>query len=147
VHFDPGFGSSLGWPATAQIGGLHTSLVSCFRAPGRVALSALWHLVSWFLGGVEVCLVLHFFGHDVGLVSGLVIESLGQAAKSAAFAIPGAVGVQAGGYVVVGRLLGIPSETAIALSLIKRLREILLGVPGLFLWHRSELTSGDHAVA
>jgi putative membrane protein len=142
-----GFGSSLGWPATAQIGGLHMSLLSSFRAPGRVALSALWHLLSWFLGGAEVCLVLHFFGQDIGLVYGLVIESLGQAAKSAGFAIPGAVGVQEGGYVVVGRLLGIPPEIAIALSLIKRLREILLGVPGLFLWHRSERTSGDHAVA
>jgi putative membrane protein len=131
-------GRSLGWPATAQIGGLHAALVGCFRSPGRVAGSALWHLASWLLGGVEVCLVLHFFGHDIGLGSGMSIESLGQAAKAVGFAVPGAIGVQEGGYVLVCGLLGIAPEVAIALSLVKRLREVVLGLPGLIVWHRTE---------
>lgn len=140
-------GRSLGWPATAQIAGLHAALLGCFRSPGRVAAAALWHLVSWALGGIEVCLVLHFFGHDIGLGPGMIIESLGQAAKAAGFAIPGAIGVQEGGYVLVCRLLGISPEIAIALSLVKRLREVVLGVPGLVLWQRIESARGDHAVA
>jgi putative membrane protein len=140
-------GRSLGWPATGQVGGLHEALVGCFRSPGRVAAAATWHLVSWLLGGVEVCLVLHFFGHDIGLGPGMIIESLGQAAKAAGFAVPGAIGVQEGGYVVVCRLLGISPEIAIALSLVKRLREVALGIPGLILWHRTEGASGDRAVA
>ena len=140
-------GRSLGWPATAQIDGLHAALVGCFRATARVAASASWHLLSWLLGGVEVCLVLHFFGHDIGLGTGIIIESLGQAAKAVGFAVPGAIGVQEGGYVVVCRLLGIAPEVAIALSLVKRLREVLLGVPGLVLWHRIEAANGDRAVA
>jgi putative membrane protein len=140
-------GRSLGWPATAQIGGLHAALVGCFRSPGRVAVSASWHLLSWLLGGIEVCLVLHFFGHDIGLGPGMIIESLGQAAKAVGFAVPGAIGVQEGGYVVVCRLLGITPEIAIALSLVKRLREVVLGIPGLILWHRIEATRDDRAVA
>jgi uncharacterized membrane protein YbhN (UPF0104 family) len=140
-------GRSLGWPATAQIDGLHAALVGCFRSPGRVAASASWHLLSWLLGGIEVWLVMHFFGHDVGLGPGMIIESLGQAAKAVGFAVPGAIGVQEGGYVVVCRLLGIAPEVAIALSLVKRLREVLLGIPGLILWHRIEAASGDRAVA
>ena len=131
-------GKSLGWPATAQISGLHAALIRCFRAPGAVSASALWHLASWVLGGAEVCVALHFFGHHTSFASGLIIESLGQASKSAGFAIPGALGVQEGGYVVVCRLLGIPAETALALSLIKRLREVVLGIPALLLWHRAE---------
>jgi putative membrane protein len=137
-------GRSLGWPATAQIGGLHAALVGCFRSPGRVAGSALWHLASWLLGGVEVCLVLHFCGHDVGPGAGMIIESLGQAAKAIGFAVPGAIGVQEGGYVVVCGLLGIAPEVAIALSLVKRLREIVLGLPGLVVWHRTE-SNESHA--
>jgi putative membrane protein len=131
-------GRSLGWPATAASGGLHAALVSCYRSPGRVARSALWHLASWLLGGVEVCLVLHFCGHEVELGTGMIIESLGQAAKAAGFAVPGAIGVQEGGLVVVCGLLGIAPEVALALSLVKRLREVVLGLPGLVVWHRTE---------
>ena len=95
-------------------------------------------MVSWLLGGVEVCLALHFLGHDVGLVPGLVIESLGQALKAVGFAVPGALGVQEGGYIVICQVFGLSPEMAIALSLMKRLREVGLGVPGLFAWHRAE---------
>jgi putative membrane protein len=129
-------GKSFGWPATAQIGGVHVALTASLRSPGAVSASAFWHLASWILGGVEVCLALHYFGHDTSFASGLIIESLGQAAKSVGFAIPGALGVQEGGYVVVCALLGIPAQTALALSLIKRLREVVLGIPALLLWHR-----------
>lgn len=61
-------------------------------------------------------------------------ESLGQAVRAAAFAVPGALGVQEGGYVVLGGALGIPPDTCLALSLAKRAREILLGLPGLLAW-------------
>jgi putative membrane protein len=131
-------GRSFGWPATAELDGLHEALVGCFRAPARVAVASVWHLVSWLSGGLEVCLILHFFGLDVGLADGLIIESLGQALKAVGFAVPGALGVQEGGYVVVCRLLNIPPETALAVSLIKRVREAVLGIPGLVLWHRAE---------
>ena len=140
-------GRSLGWPATGQVGGLHEALLGCYRSPGRIFAATVWHLLSWLLGGIEVCLVLHFFGHDIGIGPGLIIESLGQAAKAVGFAIPGAIGVQEGGYVVVCRLLGISPEIAIALSLVKRLREVVLGVPGLIVWHRSAGASSDRAVA
>jgi Lysylphosphatidylglycerol synthase TM region len=39
-----GLGRSFGWPATAEIGGLHAALTGCFRAPVAVTLAALWHL-------------------------------------------------------------------------------------------------------
>jgi putative membrane protein len=142
-----GLGRSFGWPATAEIGGLHAALTGCFRAPVGVTLAALWHLISWLLGGIEVCLVLHFFGVDIGIGAGLIIESLGQALKAVGFAVPGAIGVQEGGYVVVCRLLGITPETAIALSLMKRVREVVLGVPGLILWHRTEARATAEPVA
>jgi putative membrane protein len=131
-------GRSFGWSATVNVTGLHDALIGCYRSPGRVAWAALWQMLSWLLGGVEVCLALHFLGHDVGIVPGLIIESLGQALKAAGFAVPGALGVQEGGYIVICQVFGLSPEMAIALSLMKRLREVGLGVPGLLAWYRAE---------
>ncbi|WP_428491246.1 lysylphosphatidylglycerol synthase domain-containing protein [Rhodopila sp.] len=131
-------GRALGWAGTANVEGLHDALIACYRSPGRVAQAALWHMISWLLGGVEVCLALHFLGHDVGIVPGLIIESLGQALKAAGFAVPGALGIQEGGYIIIGQLFGLSPEMAIALSLMKRLREVALGVPALLAWPHAE---------
>jgi putative membrane protein len=131
-------GRALGWRGTANVDGLHAALLSCYRAPRRVAGAALFHMIGWLLGGIEVCLALHFLGHDVGIVPGLVIESLGQALKSVGFAVPGALGVQEGGYILVCHAFGLAPELAIALSLMKRLREVVLGVPSLLAWQRME---------
>jgi putative membrane protein len=131
-------GQSFGWTATANVSGLHDALIGCYRSPVRLAWAALWQMVSWLLGGVEVCLALHFLGHDVGIVPGLIIESLGQALKAVGFAVPGALGVQEGGFIVVCQVFNLSPGVAIALSLMKRLREVGLGVPGLLAWHRLE---------
>jgi uncharacterized membrane protein YbhN (UPF0104 family) len=68
----------------------------------------------------------------------MLLESLGQAIRGAAFAIPGALGVQEGGYLLLAPLAGLSPETALALSLAKRARELLLGVPGLLYLHLAE---------
>ncbi len=127
-------GRAVGWAGTAEVEGLHQALLSCYRRPGRVLLATCWHSISWLLGGVEICLALHFLGHDTSLANGTVIESLGQALKAAGFAVPGALGVQEGGYIVICQAFNLSPEIAIALSLIKRLREVVLGVPGLVTW-------------
>jgi len=140
-------GRSMGWSGTAKVEGLHNALIDCYRAPRRLALAAMCHMISWLLGGIEVCLALHFLGHDVGFGSGLIIESLGQATKAAGFAVPGALGIQEGGYIVICRALGLSPEVAIALSLIKRLRESVLGVPGLIFWQYTEARGSNPPVA
>jgi hypothetical protein len=61
----------------------------------------------------------------------LLLESLGQAIRGAGFAIPGALGIQEGGYLLLAPLAGMPPSAALALSLAKRTRELLLGLPGL----------------
>ena len=127
-------GRALGWAGTAKVEGLHQALLACYRRPRPVLLSLCWHSISWLLGGVEVCLALHFLGHDISLGDGMVIESLGQALKAAGFAVPGALGVQEGGYIVICQAFNLSPEVAIALSLMKRLREVGLGVPGLVTW-------------
>jgi len=105
----------------------------------RALLGALaWHLAAWVVGTGEVWLALRFLGHPVDLSTALLVESLGQAMRAAAFAIPGALGVQEGGYVLLGQMLGIDPDTALALSLSKRVRELSLGIPGLVAWQIEE---------
>lgn len=103
-----------------------------------VAIACLWRLFGWFLGAGEVWLTLSFVGHPVTVVDALILESVGQAIRAAAFAIPGALGVQEGGFIVLGGMLGLSPEIALAVSLMKRVRELALGVPGLIAWQLAE---------
>ena len=127
-----------GWAALDEVLGLDDAVRALYRNPARMAWAGTWHSISWLLGGVEVCLALHLLGTDVGLAEGVVIEALGQALKAAGFAIPGALGVAEGAYVVVCHLFGLAPDLAIALSLLKRLREVGLGIPALAAWQVRE---------
>jgi len=68
------------------------------------------------------------------LVNAVILQSMALTLRSVAFPVPGGLGVQEGGYVLVGNLLGIPGESAFALSLIVRVRELAFGIPGLIGW-------------
>jgi uncharacterized membrane protein YbhN (UPF0104 family) len=61
-----------------------------------------------------------------------------MAARSAGFMIPGALGVQEAALLVVGGLVGLPVETAMIIAVVKRLRDIVIGVPGLLVWQWTE---------
>jgi uncharacterized membrane protein YbhN (UPF0104 family) len=64
----------------------------------------------------------------------IALESVTQAVKSLIFVAPAGLGVQEASLLEVGQLLGLGSDVAIALSLAKRMREILFGIPALVLW-------------
>jgi hypothetical protein len=74
----------------------------------------------------------------LSLAAVLVLESLSYALRSAAFFVPAAAGVQEGGYVLLGGLFGLGPDVALALSLLKRGRELILGMLGLLLWQAAE---------
>jgi len=95
-------------------------------------------LVGWLVGTGEVWLALRFLGHPVAWTDALLLESAGQAIRGAAFAIPGAIGAQEGGFLLLAPLVGLSPDVALALSLAKRAREIALGVPGIAYLHWSE---------
>ena len=85
-------------------------------------------------GSVEVWVALHFMGHPISFAEAIVIESLSQAIRGAAFAVPGGLGVQEGGFVAVCAVFGIPPGPAVALSLVKRVSDLAIGIPGLLAW-------------
>lgn len=89
------------------------------------------HIVGWLIGTAEVWIALRFMGVPVTINEALVIESLMQAVRGAAFAIPGAFGAQEAGLILLCGLFQIPPDQALALSLIKRAADLVVGVPGL----------------
>ena len=103
-----------------------------------VAMCCAWTIISLLGGSGEIWIALHALGLPATLVNALILQSMALMIRSAAFAVPGGLGVQEGGYLVVGNLLGIPGDAAFALSLIARMRELALGIPGLVVWQMIE---------
>jgi putative membrane protein len=121
-----------------QVRGLHAELMRLQSDKGALAKAFSIHLFTWIIGTGEVWLALTAMGVAITPTEALVIESLGMAARSAGFVVPGALGVQEGGFILVCGLFGIEADTAIALSMVKRLRELAVGLPGLMSWQVSE---------
>jgi putative membrane protein len=121
----------------SQAGAIDQAVQLTYGRAGPVAASFLWSSVGWLVGTGEVFLILQLIHHPVGWIDALLLESLGQAIRGAAFAVPGALGVQEGGYLLLAPLAGLPPDAALALSLAKRARELLLGLPGLLYLHLS----------
>ncbi len=94
----------------------------------------LIHALAWTTGTLEVWLTLYFMHWPVPLEQAIVLESLGASISSAAFFIPGSWGVQEGGYILIGQMLGVPAHLALSLSLVKRIPDLALGAPGLVAW-------------
>ncbi len=118
---------------------IDTEVIRLYSERRALAASGLWHIISWFLGVGEVWFALRLLGHPVDFGTALLFESLGQAIRTGAFAVPGALGIQEGGYILVGGALGIEPSISLALSLSRRVRELLLGLPGMASWQTSTI--------
>ncbi len=118
---------------------IDSEILQLYSRRRALIASGCWHMLGWFLGIAEVWVGLYLLGHPVDIQTALLFESLGQTIRTGAFAVPGALGIQEGGYVLVGTALGIEPGIALALSLARRVRELLLGLPGLAVWQASAI--------
>jgi glycosyltransferase 2 family protein len=125
------------WPA-AGAAALHGAIDEVYRRPARLWASFALHLACWIASAAEIWLALRFAGVPLGFGVVLVIESLLYAARSVAFAVPNAVGVQEGAYILLGASFGLSPEMALALSLLKRARDLVIGLPALGAWELIE---------
>lgn len=121
------------------LAGLHLELMRLHRNHAAILRAITLHLLGWLLGAAEAWVAFAAMGQPSGALPVLVIESLGMAARNAGFAVPGALGVQEGGFVLAAGLFGIPPEAAIAMSMVKRVRELAVGLPGLLAWQWAEV--------
>jgi putative membrane protein len=133
------FAGKRDWSAVmSQADAIDSAVQDAYGRTGRVAASFLLSLIGWLIGTAEVYIILLLLQVPPTWTEALLLESLGQAIRAAGFAIPGSLGVQEGGFLLLAPLAGLRPETALALSLAKRAREVLLGLPGLLYLHLSE---------
>jgi putative membrane protein len=117
---------------------LDRSVRVVYRRPLRLLRCTAWQFVSYIVAAGEVWLALYFLGHPVSPGEAILIDALTHAVSSAAFVVPAAIGVQEGGFMVIGALLGLSPEIALALALARRARDLILFLPGLLAWQIAE---------
>jgi putative membrane protein len=133
-------GALVGLDAGADRGAaLDREIRAALRRLSSLLTAGVLQLAALMSASLEIWFVLRLFGHPIDLISAVVLESATQAVRHAAFFIPGGLGAQEAGFVLFGQLFGIDPELALAVSLAKRLREILCGLPALLSWQWAEL--------
>jgi len=123
------------WQSLVQSGEtLDRTIRTLYARRRAVVMCCVWTIISLIGGSGEIWIALYALDLRATFVNALILQSMVLTIRSAAFAVPGGLGVQEGGYLFVGNLLGIPGDAAFALSLIARVRELALGIPGLISW-------------
>jgi uncharacterized membrane protein YbhN (UPF0104 family) len=113
---------------------LDRELRACLRRGWSLLFAGGLQFVGLISGSFEIWFVLRLFGHPIDVTAALVLESMVQAMRHVAFAVPAGLGVQEAGLVLFGHAFGVSSELALAVSLAKRIREVLCGLPPLLSW-------------
>ena len=117
---------------------LDAAIRDLYRRPGTIVASTVLRLAKRALMGGEVWLIAWLLGYPIGPGEAVMLNSLAVALRSAAFVVPGGVGVQEGGYIMVGAVIGMPPDVMLAISLATRLGELIEGLPGLVAWQVAE---------
>ncbi len=117
---------------------LDLEIRSQYSRPLRLMVACAWQFLGFVVGSFETWLALRLLGYPISIWDAIAIEAVTQALRHIIFVVPAGLGVQEGGLVLFGNMIGLPAEASVALSLVKRMREIGFGVPALISWQWAE---------
>jgi putative membrane protein len=117
---------------------LDTEIRRVFGRTRELLAALAWQLAGILLGSVETWFALRLLGNPVDPWVAVTLESLTTTLRNFVFFVPAGLGVQEVGLVLFGQLVGVDPQIAVALSLAKRLRELVFGLPALLSWQWSE---------
>lgn len=124
--------------AGEEIAAIEVELARFEDRPAALLPSFLVNLAAWLMAAATSWIALAFLGAPTPLLSVVALEALISIVRSGAFLIPGAIGAQELGYAALAPLVGLPPDTALALSLVKRARDLAIGLPALLIWQVGE---------
>ena len=125
---------------------LDADLRACLARLRTLGVAGALQFVALVSASFEIWWALQLFDHPISGAAAVMLEGLTQALRHLAFIVPAGLGVQEGALVLFGHTLGISTELALAVSAVKRMREVLCGVPPLLWWQWLESRNlGDHA--
>jgi putative membrane protein len=109
-----------------------------YDRPARIMLAVLIRCCTRGLMAVEIWVAAWLMEHPIPADNAAMFIGVVGTLRAFTFVIPGGWGLQEGAYVLLGQLVGVPADIALALSLASRAREIMLGVPALLTWQVAE---------
>ncbi len=125
--------------ANERVAVLQAELGLIYGHTPRLVIGFLLHLVGWIGTGAAGWIAYRALGASLSFTDALAIEALLSAVAAMAFLVPVNAGVQEAGYAGLGALFGVAPELSIAVSLVRRARDVIVGVPILLLWQFVEL--------
>jgi putative membrane protein len=126
------------FPQTGQGVSFRAAIEDLYDSRSGLAASAALHLLAWVGAGGGTYIAFRLVGGNIGVLNAIALEALLCTLRSIAAPVPAAIGVQEWGYAMLAPLFGLPAEMGLAVSLLKRAREIVLGVPALLYWQSIE---------
>ncbi|MFQ5764576.1 MAG: lysylphosphatidylglycerol synthase domain-containing protein [Rhodospirillales bacterium] len=117
---------------------MERSIREVYGGIGRLAASSALRLAGQVLLALEVVLAGYLMGVPIGVLEAVILKGIVTAIRGMAFAVPAGLGIQEGGYMAIGALIGQPPDLMIAVSLATRVREIVPSIPFLLLWQTTE---------
>jgi putative membrane protein len=133
-HFEPLIARHFSHALPGKIESVTAALARIHAERGRLVVATLLHFLEWLATGAEAWLALRLMNVPISFAAATGLEGLLYAVRSVAFMVPLAAGVQEGGYLLVGAAFGLSPDQALALSLLKRGRDLALGVLPLLGW-------------
>lgn len=109
--------------------------------PGAFAASVAWHFAAQVVGTAQLFYVLRALGTPASVLTCLAIEALALLVDSAFFFVPGRVGVQEGGRVLVFTSVGLAAATGLAVAVVVRLNQLTVAAIGLAAFGYFSLTN------
>jgi uncharacterized membrane protein YbhN (UPF0104 family) len=117
---------------------LDAAIRDTYRRPRDVAAAVAILIAAQILLASEVVLAGSLMGHPIGIIEAILLKGIVTAIRGISFAVPAGLGVQEIGYIGLGKLLGLPEELMLAVSMATRIREVVPSIPFLIAWHRME---------
>lgn len=109
-----------------------------YSRKGAILGAVFLHFCAWLGSAAASWLAYHLLGAPITMTQALAIEALLRAALSLTFFVPGAAGVQEAAFAGIGAIFGLPVDISVAVSLITRARDLVIGLPALLVWQYLE---------
>jgi glycosyltransferase 2 family protein len=112
-----------------------------YARKGAIVGAVFCHFCGWLASAAVSWLAYRLLGTPITFAQALALEALLRAALTMTFFVPGNAGVQEAAYAALGAIFGFPVQISVAVSLISRARDLVVGVPALLLWQWLEFRS------
>lgn len=127
------------FPAPVHHGeGFPAAIAALYGRRRRVLASMLLQWAGWMASGLWLWVMMRAMGLGTDLWTAIAIQALLEGLRSATVFIPAAIGVQEIGYAMLAPVFGLTPEIGLAISLLRRARDIVVAVPVFVVWQGFE---------